>query len=586
MMNDGETSPHGPLPVPTTTTAAVPLSPPHGQTNGSSSRSKGSSSSNSKPRPGRALRQRRRKLAHAKAEADRALQHCFLLLHGGVSEGGEGGVRGNGESDGDGASGSCFRRSDASSRGGGGGAARNGENPLRTGAPSNGNNNNDRTRVLPAVARLRQQQQQQQQRQQQQLQEEQQQHDSCDGGWNHHIEVELAGQLGYVPGNAIRVSCFESHVQCLAWKALGSASSSSSEGDDAQPEEEPSSTASPPSSKRSMATAAAARGGGGVPVAIELYPLAVRDDTTTATPSPMYKHGKVRRRKRHHAAAATATTTTISAGGRMPHEDGTEGEEDVEAVASAAAAPDAAAEEDAADGAADRAPGAQGDAAAVPREDTTNNDHDTNRSNDDDNAVLEPFPTLYWLTHPLLRILVSQLEVEGWGRQLEERLRNDVKAQESMQRAHAHYGAYRYQLLSLEDRQLLKQRNWETALCPDTRGVAGIVFAEGEAGSGAKRGTTTSSLSSRICSVKCLHAHAAHYLSAHRRRPSTATTTTVSDSNSTSQGTEGCDPAMDNGGDDNVVGKWVMELIQERLRLVDDMAAAPAAAGAADEGTS
>jgi hypothetical protein len=307
------------------------------------------------------------------------------------------------------------------------------------------------------------------------------------------------------------------------------------------------------------------------------------------------RHGKVRRRKRHpEAAAATTaaatTTATISAGGRLQQDDGTEGE-DVDAVISAAA-PDAAAEEVAAD----RAPDVLGDdaaaAAAVPREpgireDTTDHDHDTANSNDDDDVVLEPFPTLYWLTHPLLRILVSQLEVEGWGRQLEERLRNDIMAQQSMQRAHAHYGSYRYTLLSSEDRQLLKQRNWETALCPDTRGVAGIMFAEGEvgSGSGSKRGTT-SSLSSRICSVKCLHAHAAHYLSAHRCNTTTAATT--SDRNSTSQGTEGCDPAMDNGGDDNVVGMWVMELIQERLLLVDDdMAAAPAAAAAAaaDEGT-
>jgi hypothetical protein len=371
-------------------------------------------------------------------------------------------------------------------------------------------------------------------------------------------------------------------------KALGSASSSS-EGDDAQPEEEPSSTASPPSSKRSIATSkAAARGGGGVPVAIELYPLAVRDDTTaTATTSPMYKHGKIRRRKRHHDAAAatatTTTTTTISAGGRLQQEDGTEGEEDVEAVASAAA-PDAAAEEDAADGAADRAPDGLDDVtAAVSREDTSNTDHAT-ANDDDDNVVLEPFPTLYWLTHPLLRILVSQLEVEGWGRQLEERLRNDAMAQQSMRKAHAHYGSYRYQLLTEEDLQLLKERNWEAALCPDTRGVAGIVFAGEVGSSGSKRGTTSSSssssLSSRLCSVKCLHAHAAHYLSAHRRPAAT----TAAMCSSTSPAVEGCDRVLDNGGDDNVVGKWVMELIQERLLLGADSAAArPAAAAAGNE---
>jgi hypothetical protein len=62
---------------------------------------------------------------------------------------------------------------------------------------------------------------------------------------------------------------------------------------------------------------------------------------------------------------------------------------------------------------------------------------------------------------------------------LEERLRNDDAAPtfEANVHAHAQCGAYSFQLLSTEDLQRLEQRNWEAALPPDTRDVAGICFA-------------------------------------------------------------------------------------------------------------
>jgi hypothetical protein len=97
--------------------------------------------------------------------------------------------------------------------------------------------------------------------------------------------------------------------------------------------------------------------------------------------------------------------------------------------------------------------------------------------------LIEPFPTMFWLTHPLLRVLISRLEVSGLGKRLEERLataalsattegedKDSYLAQ--MQRAHAAYGTERFQLLTPSDLVLLEERSWTSAL-DASRGVAG-----------------------------------------------------------------------------------------------------------------
>jgi hypothetical protein len=122
-------------------------------------------------------------------------------------------------------------------------------------------------------------------------------------------------------------------------------------------------------------------------------------------------------------------------------------------------------------------------------------------------SVLEPFPTMYWLTHPLLRIWVSKLEVNGYGVELEKRLASDPGARERMQRAHQSYGVARWRLLTAKDQAWIHQRKWGPAL-DESRGVAGI---------------------RNHAAVKCLHAHTAHYLA-------------------------GCQ--------DNLVGRWVVEKIR------------------------
>ena len=255
----------------------------------------------------------------------------------------------------------------------------------------------------------------------------------------------LTAQLGYVPENAIRVTCRLGQVDL---PGLHLTETNQQE-----------------------------------PVAIQLYPLAVRTPTPECKTHVSKGTRKQRIRKRHASELnplLDAEETAVT------------------------------------------------DAAAVT---TTGHAHST----ENEQLLLEPFPTMFWLTHPLLRIMISKLEVSGMGSQLEKRLQGeaiddglaDSKSAETvpppqlqdsslyldqMKRAHASYGRERFCLLTLSDIDLLRDRNWTGAL-DESRGVAGIALPS---------------------AVKCLHAHAAHFVS----RPK----------------------------DENVVGLWVMQEITRVLR--------------------
>lgn len=147
----------------------------------------------------------------------------------------------------------------------------------------------------------------------------------------------------------------------------------------------------------------------------------------------------------------------------------------------------------------------------------TDCDHDSSETScamisnveDQQSQLIEPFPTSYWLTHPLLHHWVSQLEVEGFGRTLEERLRraNEQDHQETlkqMMQTHQSYGQERWLLLTDTDRQSMMNRGWTEAL---QTGVAGNHYNR------ANKKDQFSALS-----VKCLHAHTAHRLAGHDNR--------------------------------------------------------------------
>jgi hypothetical protein len=131
---------------------------------------------------------------------------------------------------------------------------------------------------------------------------------------------------------------------------------------------------------------------------------------------------------------------------------------------------------------------------------------------DDQNGedeLIEPFPTMYWLTSPLLRTLTSKLELGNTHnvKQMETRLAADENALAFMKIAHEEYGKARWNLLTEEDQALMERRHWKEALLT---GVAGI---------------------RKHAAVKCLHANLAHYLS------------------------------TGPGSVENLVGKWVFEQV-------------------------
>lgn len=158
------------------------------------------------------------------------------------------------------------------------------------------------------------------------------------------------------------------------------------------------------------------------------------------------------------------------------------------------------------------------------RQNVENSSNDQEASvNSKQNPLVEPFPTMYWVTHPGFRAIISKLELrqqehdngkssDGSIRHFEKRLETDSTAFDAMRLAHQKYGQDRRHLITDLDWKWIQERNWEGAFAV-TRGIAGIRNPAG---------------------IKCLHAHAAHYWS-------------------------GCK--------ENVVGKWVSDEVQA---LLDD----------------
>lgn len=289
------------------------------------------------------------------------------------------------------------------------------EHAIRSGAPSNQSEDvsclpTDRDHVWPAVAELRKR-----------SPIDATSYTVENSQWlSEEDQVALVGQLGYLPGNAIRIASRICNVPFLM----------ESDGS---------------STKRSKLEASS-------PVVLQLYPLAVRIEHSGGKAGRRFK---ARKRKR---------VPTSNEGDEQNEVD----QEGLDSGAEAA-----------------------------------------------DRWLVEPFPTMYWLTNPILRVLISKLEVKGFGSELERRLLVDSASMRKMERAHLAYGTERHSLLVDADLELINKRKWNSAFDINTRGVAGI------------RNRST---------VKCLHAHAAHFLSG------------------------------DPGSSDNVVGEWVMEAVERLLK--------------------
>lgn len=133
---------------------------------------------------------------------------------------------------------------------------------------------------------------------------------------------------------------------------------------------------------------------------------------------------------------------------------------------------------------------------------------------------LEPFPTICWLTCTKLKGMVSALERDGWVQNFEQRLREKTETcGKRMVVAHRLYARYRTAMLTEPDLELVRQSGWEAALS-ENRGVAGITnnFAHLHKYTTGKVATTSLEQNGGAVattwelSVKCLHAHLAHYL--------------------------------------------------------------------------
>lgn len=101
----------------------------------------------------------------------------------------------------------------------------------------------------------------------------------------------------------------------------------------------------------------------------------------------------------------------------------------------------------------------------------------------------EPFPTLFWLTCPILKEQLSRLEEQGVIGQLEAEIARDPQFYQRYVADHRRYAEERFSLLSPHEQEFLQRRGWLEAL--RDRGIAGIADFR---------------------SVKCLHAHYAHHL--------------------------------------------------------------------------
>ncbi|CAB9515655.1 Protein of unknown function (DUF501) [Seminavis robusta] len=262
----------------------------------------------------------------------------------------------------------------------------------------------------------------------------------------------LVAQLAFIPGNAIRICARVSTVPFLQ-------------------------------THRTV---------GEEPVVLQLYPLAVRDDDDAA--NSKFKRRKRKRQKQPQTDDKTNDdSATEQSETKMP--ENAKGGDTILDLSQQSK------------DSTKRDPDTKNLQSNPPTKD------DDNKQLEEDDFVVEPFPTLYWLTHPLLRTMVSKLELQGTGRRLEQRLQNDPHALEAMTRAHHGYGQERYDLLTPTDIAYIETRKWQRAFDPRQRGVAGI---------------------RNHAAVKCLHAHVAHYLSGGQ------------------------------GSSDNVIGKWVMEEIMEQ----------------------
>ena len=144
---------------------------------------------------------------------------------------------------------------------------------------------------------------------------------------------------------------------------------------------------------------------------------------------------------------------------------------------------------------------------------------------------MTPFPTLYWFCCPIVGKAVADMEREGFVGILEQRMMNEPGALNKFIKSHEGYASERWLGLSKEHQEYLQKSERMTEMVRYS-GIAGTDF---------KSFAPCEDLDhvAAKASIKCLHAHYAHY-------------------RSQIENIDGCDYPL------NIVGEWTHEILRER----------------------
>ena len=141
---------------------------------------------------------------------------------------------------------------------------------------------------------------------------------------------------------------------------------------------------------------------------------------------------------------------------------------------------------------------------------------------------MTPFPTLYWFCCPVVGKAVSDMERHGYVGILEERLMEEPGALHDFIESHEGYARERWMGLSSEHQEYIQKSERMTQMVRYS-GIAGTDF---------KSFDPKSSDAPVKASIKCLHAHYAHYRSQLENKE--------------------CDYPL------NIVGQWTHEILGQR----------------------
>lgn len=131
-----------------------------------------------------------------------------------------------------------------------------------------------------------------------------------------------------------------------------------------------------------------------------------------------------------------------------------------------------------------------------------------NKAGVEGQAVNSPFPTLYWLTCPEISKAVANLERRGFLQIFEQNLQENPELSQRLCRCHEEYAQQRWETLTEEDRLLLSTET------PSLIRMRNMMKHSGISGTNFTMFDDSEQDDARnMPSIKCLHAHYAHYRS-------------------------------------------------------------------------